>query len=582
MTIDCASRCIPSLFKKSTRVKAQRSAWFHAALLAIVIHLQAPLASAITFENWQAVTLGAGSNRSDNWDGDLWDDLAEFALGSDPSSGLPVVYGTLAPAGLTIATDTNGSIVPSVWLPSNRENIDVSLETSVDLVNWSDSGLIPSDTNYPTAVIRSWTITNLPTGFVRLRIVLGASATTVTAPMGWSSVSFSPAIQTLGLTLQTPALYVGSAYDISGTTLSLYPTERSTVLDNLPVNRELYIEFTEGNAEGHCITIDLSQSTTSALALDLGHTMNTTASLPPNIRGDRFVIRARETLNEVFPKEWFSGGLQPTTSDRIERWNGTEWTTWWLLDLRPGSSLYRWVQNGDSTLAKRDDTPLSSMEGYMVRRLQPPPILHLEIGDVRISRRRYGLPGGSSFVSGVYPIDASPVQMGFTVGNGFTATYSSTTASRFNVWSGDSTPEPYPAWVGHWLFGASSPYWVKTGDGTLTSVNHSPLLKANRGFFFQGPTITPAPSYLAPMPPNPASFELPTNPLRDTDNDGLPDSWEMSVYGNLSNNGLTDSDLDSVPDQIEHLLLTNPNLICEVDPSTSSTTLFRPVTDFQP
>ena len=544
-----------SICAHGTPFKALARFYLRAVLLLIFSTYTSQI-SALTFQQWQSVTSRAGSSPSDNWDGDLWSDLAEFALGSDPSSGLTVLAGTSTPAGLLITIENDGSIVPHVWLPLDREDIAVTLETSADLVNWADSGISPADTAHSSLILRAWTLASSQTGFARLRITLGTSVSTVTPPLGWSSVAITPSIQTLGVTLQPKTLYAGSAYDIVGESLVLQASESRNILANLPTDKELYVEFIEGHAEGHCVNVNLSQSTSTTLSLDLSHALNTTSTLPENIRGDRFVLRTRETLNEVFPKEWFNGGLSQTSSDRIERWNGTGWSTWWLLDLSPGSSIRRWVQGGDSTLASKDNTPLSNLEAFLVRRMQQPPILYQDVGEVRVSRRRYNLAGGATFVSGAYPFDASPVQLGFVVANGFVGTTNTTTASKFNIWSGDVTPGPSPSWTSYWLFGTSTPYWVKTG--TFTSVNHSPLFIANRGMLFQNPSTTPLNSFLSPLPQGVASFELPANPLLDTDNDGLHDGWEIQMFGNLASNSLGDNDADGISNIDEMLLELNP------------------------
>jgi hypothetical protein len=44
----------------------------------------------------------------------------------------------------------------------------------------------------------------------------------------------------------------------------------------------------------------------------------------------------------------------------------------------------------------------------------------------------------------------------------------------------------------------------------------------------------------------------------DTDGDGMPDSWEMQYFGNLSRNGTGDFDGDGVSDLNEYLAGTDP------------------------
>ncbi len=54
-----------------------------------------------------------------------------------------------------------------------------------------------------------------------------------------------------------------------------------------------------------------------------------------------------------------------------------------------------------------------------------------------------------------------------------------------------------------------------------------------------------------------------TDPLRslDSDNDGLPDDWELSIFGNLTNSGTADADGDSLTNLAEFQQGTNPTLI---------------------
>lgn len=51
---------------------------------------------------------------------------------------------------------------------------------------------------------------------------------------------------------------------------------------------------------------------------------------------------------------------------------------------------------------------------------------------------------------------------------------------------------------------------------------------------------------------------LPTSVFRDTDNDGMDDTWELTYFGNLTRNGLADIDGDGMKDLWEFQTLTNP------------------------
>ena len=53
------------------------------------------------------------------------------------------------------------------------------------------------------------------------------------------------------------------------------------------------------------------------------------------------------------------------------------------------------------------------------------------------------------------------------------------------------------------------------------------------------------------------AFGIP-DPPPDTDNDGLPDPWEMAHFGNLNQNGSGDFDGDGLTNLQEYQMGTNP------------------------
>src|ERR1041385_2590895 len=53
-------------------------------------------------------------------------------------------------------------------------------------------------------------------------------------------------------------------------------------------------------------------------------------------------------------------------------------------------------------------------------------------------------------------------------------------------------------------------------------------------------------------------FTVQTSITPDSDNDGMPDWWELQYFGNLSHNGLLDSDGDGFSDLAEYSADTNP------------------------
>jgi len=65
----------------------------------------------------------------------------------------------------------------------------------------------------------------------------------------------------------------------------------------------------------------------------------------------------------------------------------------------------------------------------------------------------------------------------------------------------------------------------------------------------------------------------------DTDNDGLPDWWEMKYFGNLNQTAEGDPDADSLSNMQEYLLGSNPNAGRTIDTNNNNVklNLFAPV-----
>ncbi len=55
--------------------------------------------------------------------------------------------------------------------------------------------------------------------------------------------------------------------------------------------------------------------------------------------------------------------------------------------------------------------------------------------------------------------------------------------------------------------------------------------------------------------------DVPSIGFQDTDNDGLPDDWEITYFGDLSHDGSADTDVDKLTDRTEYLAGTDPTKI---------------------
>ena len=120
--------------------------------------LGATTSGALTFATWSEDFPGLSTDPLVDDDGDGFSNLLEYAFGTDP------LVGTSTPQTTTVLTATQLEIqLPT--LPSNRPDIVVGAETSTDLVNWTDTGVVETADGF--AVDRTG-----PLRFLRLTVEL--------------------------------------------------------------------------------------------------------------------------------------------------------------------------------------------------------------------------------------------------------------------------------------------------------------------------------------------------------------------------------------------------------------------------
>lgn len=542
-------------------------AWKHLIGAAFVLHLlvSAGLATVVppvTLGDWRAATPGAGTEPASNWDGDLWDDLMEFAIGADPARSTPVTLNTpVRRAGLRLEVQSSGAVDAVLWRPVGLQGISYVLETSTDLVTWTAaSAPVVIDDDVDNGELIGWTNINgsgtTATGFARLKVVLSSTLqASYGGPLGWTTPSFAAAAeQTYGATLLPAAFYVGAVGSVSGSTLTVRGASSDDLRELWPAGKPAYLEFTEGPAEGHRIAVTLSSSTAQTLALDLAHSLNTTSTFPSGMAGARFVLRAFNTIDDVFPKDKFLATDSVSTSDRMYWFNSTTWKVYYLFE---GWGISRrWVDY--SSIDDKGETVLGVDYGYFVDR-RGSALSFVQTGEVRAWGQRRVAPAGEWLQTGSYPLNQSPVNLGIMPSSGYTAQPIYAYTTQINRWIGDVEPG-MPQWESPYYLTADEPVfppvWHRWGD--VTEINHAtdPFLTANRAFFIWTydpvDALTEVPSGL------PASL-MPVNPFRDSDGDGLPDYWEMGWFGSLTaQNGAGDADSDGLANLAEHEHGTSP------------------------
>ena len=445
-----------------------------------------------SFPEWQADNSpNSGSTPGSNNDGDLYDDLTEFALGTDPASGDHAL--TANPnedAGLRVNDSGSGGREASLTRPTNLSGVTYELEYGTSLTTWTPL----DDDNLPAGVFRAVvnngdgteTVTytgleNLPglssdKGFVRLKIGLeGSAATSTLAPEGWCAVDIQGDLQSYGYSFNMATFFSGTVDAVAGsviTTNSGNGADFAAMLND--PETAYYIEILNGLYAGHRFEVNKAASGVNTLELDGG-----TLAVPPadlatsNSGAPNFVMRRHVTVNEVFDLTLFDGSLDSGTADQIQFHDGTGYQTYFKADN--GGGLTRWTQVG-AGFADLGNTPVPPATGAFLTRYDDgagpalADVTMVQFGEVRAHQFVLDIKQGLNLICSPYPLGYTAGGLGMTEANGFTGTLNAGTADKIHVLVGDSAPGT-GGFETFWLaYNGSSELWAKVGDGF---VDHS-------------------------------------------------------------------------------------------------------------
>lgn len=116
--------------------------------------------------------------------------------------------------------------------------------------------------------------------------------------------------------------------------------------------------------------------------------------------------------------------------------------------------------------------------------------------------------------------------------------------------------EPAASREYQWIF--TSPSKTITGAGLVADFLFPGENESGSVIFVLCPIALPGQCFIPPPPPR-KCFTLPVCIHVDSDNDGLPDDWELEHFGNLDQDGNGDFDGDGHTNQEEFDLKTDPN-----------------------
>lgn len=466
-----------------------------------------------TYSAWQMDhPLGGQSGPTQNPDGDLWNNLLEYGLNSDPATGVDAT----PPFAVTYNRATSKFEATFTRREGSYSDVFYTLQLLRSLgespAGWAAATVNPTVTPNGDGT-ETVTFTSLEadtyfmgytSGFVRLKADLDTNGdsvpdTSATTPVfGWSRVAMPVATCTFGNPYLKSPILSGSVDLVSGSVIDVTTATGTQDLTAVLVpGHEYYFEVTGGDHEGHRFEVDESSCTASTIAIHAGNSQNTLGSLPATLAGDAIVLREHQTMSDLFPTSVFRATNNQNTADRVLFYNGTTFVTYWLFS---NSGNPRWVRSGDATLGDQNTRVIFPMEGQFLNPRTNSISLPIA-GMVRANDFACPLPLGTSLVANAWPLDQSPDVRAMFVASGFQGTTNANTADRFQVWAGDATPGTQAYESFYLLKTATLQQWVRIGDASLTSQNGVAHFKALRSTFIK--SINGNATYIMPQPWSP-------------------------------------------------------------------------------
>ena len=421
-----------------------------------------------SYAQWQKThPLGGANAAADNPDADLYPNLLEYALGTDPASGASGSGRFLIETDPVLGTATALLTRPT----AGRDDILYTLEVSTDLQTWTRLTLTTRSTFAAdgSQTLRYADLESDPalightTGYLRLRLSLdadlnGQPEAAVTSPVHALSRQHFPLVaRTLSMPLLRRDTFTGHPTAVEGGTLVL-PT-------GVTADQPAYVEVLAGPAAGRRYQVDTAASSAGRIVLaDISHPVTTAT---------RISLRPHWTLPALLPPGHFTPGTSPDDADRVMTYDPAANTfrvhhlaaTGWTLGttdaaatvLPPQSALLVQPRTAEVSLLLTGQLP------PVVPALQPAPGTRLlSTGEIQ---------------------PRSPADVGLTPARGFPAATDPAAATRLRLWQPDSDPAATGYDSLHLHQHPSSAHWLRDSDPTQTDLSTAPLLQPFHGFF---------------------------------------------------------------------------------------------------
>jgi hypothetical protein len=481
-----------------------------------------------TWSTW-AASWSITPTPTGNPDGDLYDNVIEYAFRLDPTQGSGAAY-QMEPSSVSGASD----LVFIRGASSGSSDTTFEIQSTQALgssTSWNTIALNPSflqvvsngDGTETVRIIDIQTVTGLTSGsgFVRLKASVDTDGNTspdavsYTEVAGWYLTSTGVGTQTeatrsFGNPFLEEAVFTGTVDSVSGQQLVM--TTSATTLDLstlLTSGSAYYIEFMTGAYAGSRFDVTAGGVGSLTLALDTDlysgtAPYNTLLGAPPaGLAGSLFILRRHQTLASVFPPAAFTATANPTTASSFQTYSGGAWQTYWLYT---SGSATQWVLLGDSNLTDQNSTVLPSGQGAFLQSRTAVSDLLL-YGKVRANRFVRPMAVGINLVRSGFPLLQSPSDRSMTIiGNGYTGNRDFKYADQILIWNGDTTsgqttyetyflvqaPVSQPSFV---------PRWARMADSTIQSRDNASLFRADGSAVIR--VLNALPTNTMPLPWNP-------------------------------------------------------------------------------
>lgn len=478
-----------------------------------------------------------------NPDGDIYSNLLEFALCFDPGTGAKVFPDGTPNEGFHLEMGA-ATLDAKFTRPSDAAGLTYVIQSSTDGQIWSDEVTIAGNsldgtTSSPGSLNGTEEIcfedvfgTIGDEGLLRLQVSAGADASatsSLTGVIGFQKATILDFCQSYSEPLMETCVFTG-AIDLSDTDgdeiISLSDSVGTgTLASVLEADLTYYLEVISGENEGH--RFDIASFTDNSLTLEVDNDLfgpgaphNTRLDFPSDLAGDSVVIRAHQTLGDLFlsddpdtiETDGFAVGSNVNNAATLLLLNRTsgELETLFLTSLG-------WINSQGSVLS--DDVILPPCEGIFVHNLEgEDSFMIMQFGEVRTNAAACPMQEGFNLIGAAHAVvdqsidsnDTNSRDMNSTAGRDFVGSGSRARADQVLVWvddENDGSEQPHLCYdLIFYLNVGNFDRWALGGDNTATDLSDNPLFNSTRSymhFVYENPATTGAddkPLYTIPSP----------------------------------------------------------------------------------